>query len=54
MCFDFLSFAQFEKNEQAAKRDCYHGFADAFFFLDDFTVVIIILSVQNFFFPCFC
>lgn len=27
----FLSFAQFEKNEQAAKRDCYHGFADAFF-----------------------
>ena len=29
----FLSFAQLEKkNEQAEKKDCYHGSAEAFFF----------------------
>ena len=51
----FLSFAQLEKkNEQAEKKDCYHGSAEAFFFFYwMIIIVIILLSVQNFFSLCF-
>lgn len=47
----FLSFAQIEKkNEQAEKKDCYDGSAEAFIFYWIIIIVIVPLSVQDFFF----
>lgn len=55
--FYFLRFAQIEKtkNEQAEKKDCDHDSAEAFIFYWIIIIVIVPLSVQDFFFfPCFC
>ena len=46
----FLSFAQLEKkNEQAEKKDCYHGSAEAFFFLlDDYYCYYFVVGTKLF------
>lgn len=44
----FLSFAQLEeKMNKQKKKDCYHGFAEAFIFYQMIIIVIITLSVQD-------
>lgn len=50
----FLSFAQLEKKMNKQKKDCYHSSAEAFLFYRIIILVIVPLSVQNFFSPCFC
>lgn len=44
----FLSFAQIEKKNEQAEKDCYHGSAEASIFYWVIIIGIVPLSVQTF------